>query len=551
MPCMDSFVLPEPDVTLLTVNRVEDRIRQLKRVGHVPYTQHSYELAALVYEEYRNKFYLVDEAKELLNIMSHPSIRALFDVHDRVANQEYLPALPDILPQCDDNDRAVKIVRLLRNDEPLGVTIKNRDSDGVICVARVFVGGPAERSGLVQVGDEVHEVNGIPVRGRPIEEVVHILNSCDGMISLKLIPDFIDETLPKDKVKIRARFSYDPSADLLIPCQAAGLSFVSGDILEILNTDDPLWWQARLFYDQSSKTGLIPSRTLQIRRSTEMYNSSAGRGAPGSPSLPRKISPPLTGVSQSMGSLLSPRLQRKVKKHRKTKCQATIIDDGKPKCLQWKTVYEEVQLYKPPIGRKRPLVILGPKHVGTHGLKQKLVKDNQEYISPVPVTSRPKKLLETDGKDFIFISKLQMDSLLQKQKLLEFGEYKGHLYGITIDSVHEAMETGHTCVLVCQPQTLTILRCAKIKPLVVFIKPPSLEKLRQMKVYTGGHANTKLSANEVEEMVLGAAMIESVYSQAYDETIINTEFNQSYNQLISISRSVNSTENWIPSSWLD
>ncbi|XP_067934106.1 MAGUK p55 subfamily member 7-like isoform X2 [Watersipora subatra] len=508
MPCMDSFVLPEPDVTLLTVNRVEDRIRQLKRVGHVPYTQHSYELAALVYEEYRNKFYLVDEAKELLNIMSHPSIRALFDVHDRVANQEYLPALPDILPQCDDNDRAVKIVRLLRNDEPL--------------------------------------------------------NSCDGMISLKLIPDFIDETLPKDKVKIRARFSYDPSADLLIPCQAAGLSFVSGDILEILNTDDPLWWQARLFYDQSSKTGLIPSRTLQIRRSTEMYNSSAGRGAPGSPSLPRKISPPLTGVSQSMGSLLSPRLQRKVKKHRKTKCQATIIDgniefstideaehDGKPKCLQWKTVYEEVQLYKPPIGRKRPLVILGPKHVGTHGLKQKLVKDNQEYISPVPVTSRPKKLLETDGKDFIFISKLQMDSLLQKQKLLEFGEYKGHLYGITIDSVHEAMETGHTCVLVCQPQTLTILRCAKIKPLVVFIKPPSLEKLRQMKVYTGGHANTKLSANEVEEMVLGAAMIESVYSQAYDETIINTEFNQSYNQLISISRSVNSTENWIPSSWLD
>ena len=29
--------------------------------------------------------------------------------------------------------------------------------------------------GLVQTGDEVHEVNGIPVKGRTIEEVVQIL----------------------------------------------------------------------------------------------------------------------------------------------------------------------------------------------------------------------------------------------------------------------------------------------------------------------------------------------------------------------------------------
>ena len=29
--------------------------------------------------------------------------------------------------------------------------------------------------GMIQVGDEVHEVNGIPVQGRNIEQVVHIL----------------------------------------------------------------------------------------------------------------------------------------------------------------------------------------------------------------------------------------------------------------------------------------------------------------------------------------------------------------------------------------
>lgn len=64
---------------------------------------------------------------------------------------------------------------------------------------------------------------------------------------------------------MKAYFSYDPSVDLLIPCKDAGLSFKSGDILEILNTEDPIWWQARMFYDHTNRTGLIPSRALQTR----------------------------------------------------------------------------------------------------------------------------------------------------------------------------------------------------------------------------------------------------------------------------------------------
>lgn len=55
----------------------------------------------------------------------------------------------------------------------------------------------------------------------------------------------------------------------------------------------------------------------------------------------------------------------------------------------------------------------------------------------------------------------------------------------------------------------------------------------------------------MEEMILEAAKIESTYGELCDETIINADFNQTYNQLLSISHSINSTDNWIPSSWLD
>lgn len=55
----------------------------------------------------------------------------------------------------------------------------------------------------------------------------------------------------------------------------------------------------------------------------------------------------------------------------------------------------------------------------------------------------------------------------------------------------------------------------------------------------------------MEEMVLGGATIESMYGDICDETIVNLDFNQTYNQLLSIAHSGNFTENWIPSGWLD
>lgn len=44
------------------------------------------------------------------------------------------------------------------------------DMDNVV-VSRVVKGGAAERSGLLSEGDEILEINGIPIRGKHINEV--------------------------------------------------------------------------------------------------------------------------------------------------------------------------------------------------------------------------------------------------------------------------------------------------------------------------------------------------------------------------------------------
>jgi len=54
--------------------------------------------------------------------------------------------------------------------------------------------------------------------------------------------------------------------DRLIPSKEAGLPFEDGDILLILQHDDPNWWQAQIVGDEHNRVGLIPSKTLEENR---------------------------------------------------------------------------------------------------------------------------------------------------------------------------------------------------------------------------------------------------------------------------------------------
>lgn len=127
-------------------------------------------------------------------------------------------------------------------------------------------GGAADRSGLIHVGDEVIEVNGINVEGKTPGDVLSILQNSEGTITFKLVPADSKLGQRESKVRVRAHFCYDPENDPYIPCKEAGLGFQRGDILHIVSQDDAYWWQARKEVERTARAGLIPSRALQERR---------------------------------------------------------------------------------------------------------------------------------------------------------------------------------------------------------------------------------------------------------------------------------------------
>uniref|UniRef100_A0A8C3D7Y0 MAGUK p55 scaffold protein 3 n=3 Tax=Corvus TaxID=30420 RepID=A0A8C3D7Y0_CORMO len=248
--------------------KIHEKLRHYERQSPTPVLHSAAGLVEDVIEELQTAP-VNNEEKELLQLLSTPHLRAMLVVHDTVAQKNFDPALPPLPDNFDDDfdEESVKIVRLVKNKEPLGATIRRDEHTGAVIVARIMRGGAADRSGLVHVGDELREVNGITVLHKRPEEISQILAQSRGSITLKIIPAIKEEDRLKDsKVFMRALFCYNPKEDRAIPCQEAGLPFKRRHVLEVVSQDDPTWWQAKRVGDTNLRAGLIPSKQFQERR---------------------------------------------------------------------------------------------------------------------------------------------------------------------------------------------------------------------------------------------------------------------------------------------
>ncbi|KAG8197875.1 hypothetical protein JTE90_024274 [Oedothorax gibbosus] len=478
------------------------------------------------------------EAKELIALLSKPYLKALFLTHDLVAKKEFDPALPDIIHDADDDEETVKIVQLVKSNEPLGATIKYDDQTGAIVIARVLHGGAADRSGLIHAGDEVHEVNGINIRGKSPHDVVNILQCREGPITFKLVPR--EECVPsrESRLRVKAHFCYDPTADNLIPCKEAGLPFIKGDVLHIVNQEDLNWWQARKHGEKNSRAGLIPSRQLQERRFAEMRDLSsllkdefiAGCKIPvrKDPYRPRKI--------------------------KKIMYDAAENDDFDREEI---ATYEEVAKLYPRAGLHRPIILIGPPGVGRNELKRRLIAfDPDHFRQTIPHTSRSRFAWEVDGKEYFFSSRESLQEEIKMGWFVEYGQYKGNLYGTSLETVKSIINAGYVCLMTPHPHALKALRTPEIKPYIIFIKPPPLDILKETRIRSNARStfdqfcSRGFTDTEFHEIIYAGHKLEFLYGHMFDAVIVNDDLLRAFQDLLHIIKLVETVPQWVPASWV-
>ncbi|XP_066991066.1 MAGUK p55 subfamily member 7 isoform X2 [Anabrus simplex] len=509
-----------------------------------PTLSNSMQIALEVLDLIAPKATVHEECKEVFMLLQTPHIQGLLCAHDAVAQKDYFPRLPEIPLEVDEDEETIKIVQLVKSNEPLGATIKTDEATGKIVIARIMHGGAADRSGLIHVGDEVCEVNGISVEGKTPNDVLKILQNSEGTITFKLVPADGKMGLRESKVRVRAHFDYTSSTDPYIPCKEAGLDFVKGDVLHIVSQDDAYWWQARREGDRNMRAGLIPSRALQERRILHERTQEEKTGDEG-----------LCSVSVLPGcqSPKSPRCASKPKT-KKIMYDTAENDDFDREEI---ATYEEVAKLYPRPGLHRPIVLIGPPGVGRNELKRRLIAtDPDKYKTPIPYTSRPVRPGEVNGKDYFFVTREKMEEEIAATKFIEYGEYKGNLYGTSAESVKSLVNAGYVCILNPHYQALKMLRNPQLKPYIIYIKPPPFDVLKETR--NAAYARSTFDENnsrgftdeEFHEMLHSAERIEFLYIHLFDEVIVNADLSTAFEQLVQAVSRVETEPLWVPASWV-
>ena len=95
----------------------------------------------------------------------------------------------------------------------------------------------------------------------------------------------------------------------------------------------------------------------------------------------------------------------------------------------------------------RLFVISGPSGVGKDSVIDGLKKLGRPYHFTVTATTRAMRPNETDGIDYIFLSRDEFRHMIEQNDLLEWAEVYGNLYGVPKSQVTDALNRGQDVIM--------------------------------------------------------------------------------------------------------
>lgn len=173
------------------------------------------------------------------------------------------------------------------------------------------------------------------------------------------------------------------------------------------------------------------------------------------------------------------------------------------------------------------LIFSAPSGSGKSTLIRHLVERNHNLVFSVSATSRAPRGAERDGVEYHFLTLETFRVAIQRGEFLEYEEvYPNCFYGTLRSEVDGALQAGRNIVLdVDVKGGINIKRIYGSQALSVFVKPPSIEVLRQRLLARA----TDMPAM-IEKRVAKAAW-ELQFAPQFDCVIVNDSLERAKQQL--------------------
>ncbi|MBD0353666.1 MAG: guanylate kinase [Rubrobacteraceae bacterium] len=178
--------------------------------------------------------------------------------------------------------------------------------------------------------------------------------------------------------------------------------------------------------------------------------------------------------------------------------------------------------------RGKLTVVSGPSGAGKDTLIQAALEAIPELTLIASATTREPRKGEVDGKDHVFLSREEFERWTEEDRLLEWAEYSGNLYGTPKQSVQELLDSGRSVVLRIELQGARQVKERRPDAVMVFVRAPSLEETRR---------RLESRATETSESVesrMATAVKEVAARDEFDYEIVNGDREQARREMIEI-----------------
>ena len=108
-----------------------------------------------------------------------------------------------------------------------------------------------------------------------------------------------------------------------------------------------------------------------------------------------------------------------------------------------------------------------------------LKKLGRPYHFTVTATTRTIRPGETNGIDYIFLSREEFRHMIEQNDLLEWAEVYGNLYGVPKFQVTDALNRGQDVIMKIDVQGAATVRKLHPDALLIFLEPPDMKSLEE------------------------------------------------------------------------
>ncbi len=149
----------------------------------------------------------------------------------------------------------------------------------------------------------------------------------------------------------------------------------------------------------------------------------------------------------------------------------------------------------------------------------------------VSATTRRMRNSELDGKDYFFLTNEEFDRRVKAGDLVEHEEIYGNYYGTLKSEVDKALQRGSVMLFdVDVKGALSIKRQYGLDAVLIFIKPPSFEVLKQRLL------NRKTEDEATMERRLARVAMELNMGSQFDYQVVNDRLEKAIDEVDAIIR---------------